>query len=274
LIEKPTQLGNRRKIHEVIFEADTPAGKTFDVLLLILILLSVFAVVLESVEEYDRDFHRIFTITEWVLTILFSIEFLLRIYCVTKPWSYVKSFYGIVDILAILPTYLSLFFVGSHYMLTIRILRLLRVFRIFKVARFLNESRALVTALKSSRPKIMIFLFTVVMIVIIVGSAMYLIEGSVNPTFTSIPKSIYWAIVTMTTVGYGDITPQTNLGQFLSAILMIAGYGIIAVPTGIVSAEMSRVKTVDQITTQSCPACSKEGHDKDAEFCKYCGELL
>ena len=263
----------REKIHEIIFEADTRPGKIFDIALMLMIILSVVIVVLESVESYAADYGSFFRYAEWTLTIIFTIEYLLRIYSIHKPWKYVFSFYGIVDLLAILPTYLSLFIVGSHYLLTIRALRLLRVFRVFKIARYINESRILITALKASRPKIMVFLFAVTMIVIIVGSLMYLVEGDVNEKLTSIPKAMYWAIVTMTTVGYGDITPVTSMGQFLASILMITGYAIIAVPTGIVTAEITRVHP-HNVSTRSCQHCSKEGHTNDAIFCKYCGEEL
>lgn len=272
--KSPQSLRNR--LHEIIFEADTPAGKAFDVGLLLLIVLSVLVVVLESVEAIRRDYAALFFYAEWTLTILFTIEYALRIYSIEKPWKYIRSFYGIVDLLAILPTYLSLVFAGTHYLITIRALRLLRVFRVMKLGQYLSESNVLMEALRSSRRKIEVFLGVVLMIVLIIGSAMYVIESKQDSGFTSIPRSMYWAIVTVTTVGYGDIAPVTTLGQFLSAILMILGYGVIAVPTGIVSVELAHASNPgpQKLNTQSCRACSKEGHDTDALYCKYCGEPL
>lgn len=265
----------KERLHEIIFEADTPAGKAFDVLLLVAITLSVLVVVLESVEGLHQQYAHLFTIVEWVFTVLFSIEYLLRLYSVKRPIHYARSFYGIIDLLAIMPTYLSLFFPGSQYLLTIRALRLLRIFRVFKISRYLQESSMLVRALINSRIKISIFLFAVFMIVLIAGSAMYFIEGSSNPGFSSIPRSMYWAIVTVTTVGYGDISPTTVVGQGFAALLMMLGYAIIAVPTGIVSSEMVRTEmAAHQITTQHCPNCLREGHEADAVHCKYCGEKL
>lgn len=265
----------KERIHEVIFEADTPAGKAFDVVLLAAILLSVLVVILESIEGLHLQYRWVFITFEWIFTVLFTAEYVLRLYSVKRPLAYAKSFYGIIDLLAILPTYLSLFFPGSQYLLTIRALRLLRVFRIFKITRFLRESNILVKALIGSRIKISIFMFTVLMIVLIMGSAMYFIEGANNPGFTNIPQSMYWAIVTVTTVGYGDIAPITVLGRMFAAVLMILGYAIIAVPTGIVSAEMIKANnSPDMITTQHCPHCQREGHDADAKHCKYCGEHL
>ena len=234
---KPTL---RNRIYTIIFGTDTAAGKAFDVVLLILILLSLVVVMLESVNELDAKYHALFFIIEWILTILFTIEYILRIYSSEHPRRYIFSFFGIVDILAIMPTYLTLFFDNTHYLVSVRALRLLRVFRIFKLVHFLGESRVLIKALRASWPKIMVFLIFVLIMVSIMGSVMYLIEGGAESGFTSIPRSIYWAIVTVTTVGYGDIAPSTNLGQFLAALLMIIGYGVIAVPTGIVGAEISK----------------------------------
>ncbi len=261
----------RKKIHTIIFEADTPAGKAFDLILLAAILLSVLVVMLESVEKLRSHYGYYFRLTEWVLTILFTIEYVLRIYCVRKPWGYVRSFYGIIDLLAILPTYLSILIAGAHTLLVIRALRLLRIFRILKLVYFLREARTLARALYASRGKISIFLFFVLLVVTIIGAVMYLVEGQSNPGFSSIPVSIYWAIVTLTTVGFGDITPQTHLGQFLSAMVMILGYAVLAVPTGIVTMELVKKQPVN---TQSCPNCSREGHDDDAVFCKYCGNAI
>jgi len=262
----------RAVLHEIIFEADTSAGKLFDILLIISILLSVITVMLDSVDSIKTAYGPILYTAEWFFTLIFTIEYGLRILCVGRPVKYMKSFFGIVDLLSILPTYIGLFIPGSHYMIVIRILRVLRIFRVLKIAQYLGESAMLLQALKESRRKITIFLFTVMILVIIVGSLMYIIEGQRNG-FTSIPRSIYWAIVTLTTVGYGDISPKTNAGQALAALVMILGYGIIAVPTGIVTVEMSRVRP-KKVSTQSCPECAAEGHDHDAVFCKYCGTKL
>ncbi|MDP8223135.1 MAG: ion transporter [Candidatus Lernaella stagnicola] len=262
----------RARLHEIIFEADTPLGKAFDILLFILIILSVFAVMLESVSWLRADYGRILYLIEWAFTILFTIEFILRLICVRRPSAYATSFFGVVDLLAVLPTYLSLVIAGTQTLLIIRVLRLLRVFRVFKLTRYLGEARLLTTALKASRHKIVVFLWTVLTAVIIMGSLMYLVEGEASG-FTSIPRGVYWAVVTMTTVGYGDIAPQTILGQTIAAFIMILGYAIIAVPTGIVSAELiQHVKT--QTNTQACPNCSAEGHDDDADYCKFCGSKL
>ena len=263
----------RSELHEIIFEADTPSGKFFDVLLLIFILASVVAVILESVEVLDDRYHKVFYYTEWVLTIAFTIEYALRIFVVEKPWKYIKSFYGIIDLMSILPSYLSLFLIDTHYLLTIRILRLLRIFRIFKLTRFVSETSSLTAALLASRRKISIFVGTVLLLVVVLGSLMYLVEGGQGSGFDSIPLSMYWAIVTLTTVGYGDITPVSPLGQFISAFIMILGYAIIAVPTGIVTAEMT-LKGKINMNTQSCRQCGNENHDDDAGFCKQCGFSL
>lgn len=265
----------RNRIHEIIFEADTKAGKAFDVALLVLIVLSVVLVMLESIEAYQIAYGYYFVILEWILTIFFTGEYILRLICVYKPTKYIFSFFGIVDLISILPNYAALFFGASPYLATIRALRLMRVFRIFKLAQFLNESNKIMAALKASRPKIIVFLTFILMMVTVLGSFMYFIEGGQNSGFTSIPRSIYWAIVTLTTVGYGDIAPTSPLGQFVAALVMIMGYGVLAVPTGIVSAELAaNPKGVKIVTTQACKACLKEGHDIDAKHCKYCGEAL
>ncbi len=262
----------KERIHEVIFEADTFLGKAFDVALLVAIMLSVLAVMLESVNQIAQNYGGTLYIIEWVFTILFTIEYIARIIVIKKPWKYVFSFFGLVDLLSIIPTYLSLVFVGAHSLLVIRSIRLLRVFRIFKLARFLGEASQLMTALKASRIKIIVFIGTVLTSVVILGTLMYLIEGGENG-FTSIPKSIYWAIVTLTTVGYGDMAPHTTLGQIFASIVMVLGYGIIAVPTGIVTSELIRPRK-SSINTTSCQSCGQEGHDDDAGYCKYCGEKL
>lgn len=266
--------GWRWRLHEIIFEADTPAGKAFDVILLISILLSVLVVMLESVSSFQMRFGDELYYAEWFFTILFTVEYIGRIVAVTRPRKYVLSFFGIIDLIAILPTYLSFFFAGTQALLVIRSIRLLRVFRVFKLVRFIGEARQLNNALRASRAKIIVFLGGVFSLVVILGTLMYLIEGAENG-FTSIPKSIYWAIVTLTTVGYGDIAPQTTLGQGLASLIMIIGYGIIAIPTGIVTAEMSmQKKKPGNISTQACPHCSAEGHDIDAVYCKKCGGHL
>lgn len=263
----------RHRLHEIIFEADTRAGKLFDVALLIVIVLSIIAVMLESVEGTGERYARALFAAEWTFTILFTIEYILRLTCVLRPVRYARSFFGVVDLLALLPTYVSLFIPGAQSLIVIRALRLLRVFRVLKLAHFLSEAAVLRTALRASGRKIIVFLGTVVTIAVIMGALMYLIEGKADSGFTSIPRSVYWAIVTLTTVGYGDITPQTVPGQFVASFIMILGYAIIAVPTGIVSVELAQA-TAKNITTQSCPACTREGHDAQAVHCKFCGEQL
>ncbi len=268
--------GLRERLHEIVFEADTPAGRTFDVVLLILILASVLAVIMETVPELSANYDKFFFRLEVFFTLVFSIEYIGRLFLVKRPWRYATSFYGLVDLLSVLPTYLALVFSGYQYFLVIRGLRLLRVFRIFKLRRFVQESDMIVNALKASRVKITVFLTFIVVAVIIVGALMYLVEGGQNERFSDIPHSIYWAIVTLTTVGYGDITPETSLGKFISAVVMIMGYGVIAVPTGIVTAgifEEQRLRNKVP-NTQCCPSCGREGHDLDARHCKYCGDPL
>lgn len=263
----------KEKLHEVIFEADTRAGKTFDVVLLVLILLSVLAVCLESVEAIRARYGPTLRALEWALTGLFTVEYLLRLYAVERPSRYARSFFGVVDLLAILPTYLSVVFAGSQSLLVIRSLRLLRVFRVLKLSHFLGEAQMLRAALRASSRKITVFLGAVLTAILIIGTLMYLIEGPENG-FTSIPQSVYWAIVTMTTVGYGDIAPQTVLGKLLASVAMILGYGILAVPTGIVTVELAGASRRQPVSTQACPGCGSEGHDWDARFCKDCGTRL
>jgi voltage-gated potassium channel len=259
-------------LHEVIFEADTRAGKTFDVLLIWCIVLSVSAALLESVSSIRDDYGSILYIIEWFFTILFSVEYILRLISLRQPLRYAGSFLGIVDLLAIVPTYLSLVFPGGQYFLTFRIIRLLRIFRVLKLTEYLSEANIITTALLASRRKISVFLSTVVALAIIMGSLIYVIEGEENG-FTSIPTSIYWAIVTLTTVGYGDLSPQTAIGIVLASIVMIMGYAIIAVPTGIVTVEISQAAK-QKVSTQACPECGAQGHDYDAKHCKYCGARL
>jgi len=264
----------KRRLHEIIFEADTREGKWFDILLLWAIAISVLIVMLDSVSELHNKYEKAFFIAEWFFSIIFTIEYLLRIYLVKNPWKYIFSFYGLVDLLSILPSFVGIIFVDSHSLRVIRILRLLRIFRVLKLFSFLKEAQIVGAALKASRQKIIVFLFSVLAIVTVLGTIMYIIE-SPEDGFTSIPRSIYWAIVTLTTVGYGDIYPHTVLGQTLASIVMILGYAIIAVPTGIVTSELvtSNAATVD-LNTQVCQSCNAEGHHDDAIYCDQCGEHL
>jgi len=259
-------------VHIVIFEADTKAGRIFDLSLMWAIVTSLVVVMLDSIESIREKLQTILYIAEWFFTILFTVEYVLRVYSVKHPLKYIFSFFGIIDLLSVLPTYLSIFIAGTQYLMVIRTVRLLRIFRIFKLARHLNEARVLYAALRSARHKITVFLMVIISMVTIMGAIMYQVEGAENG-FTSIPRSMYWAIVTMTTVGYGDIAPKTVLGQLISSIIMIMGYAIIAIPTGIVSAELSTMKR-DEINTRTCTNCSLEGHETDAEYCKFCGEKL
>jgi voltage-gated potassium channel len=262
----------RHKLREVIFEADTKAGKAFDLALLVLILISIASVLLESIAGVRATYGSLLRGVEWGITGLFTLEYLLRLICVGRPLRYAVSFFGLVDLTAILPTYLSLFIGGAQTLIVIRALRLLRVFRILKLAQFVGEASLLARALKASRRKILVFLGAVSTLVLIIGALMYLIEGEGNG-FTSIPQSIYWAVVTLTTVGYGDVAPHTVLGKFLASLVMIIGYAIIAVPTGIVTVELGRAGR-KAVSTQACPQCGAEGHDPDAVHCKYCGAKL
>ena len=262
----------KSKLYEIIFESDTKSGKLFDVLLLAVIVLSIILVMLESVPSIEKEYVGLLKIMEWSITIIFSLEYCMRIWIVAKPRIYIFSFYGVIDFLSILPSYLGLFFVGTHGLMVIRALRLLRVFRILKLNRYMSEGAIIIKALKQSRIKISVFLFAVLTLVIIIGTLMYLVEGSENG-FTSIPRGIYWAIVTLTTVGYGDISPTTALGQFIASFVMIIGYAIIAVPTGIVTAELSK-STKALPSGQVCENCLSEGHDIDDQYCRYCGAKM
>lgn len=262
----------RKVMFEVIFEADTPAGKWFDVILILSIVLSVTVVMLDSVNSIHQTHGGLLHGLEWFFTILFTVEYIFRLICIGTPARYAMSFFGIVDLLAIIPTYLNIFISGSHYMLVIRLLRVLRIFRVLKLGQCVSEANILMRALVESRRKILVFLFAVLTLVAIVGSLMYVIEGRENG-FTSIPRSVYWAVVTLTTVGYGDISPSTPLGQLLAAMVMILGYSIIAIPTGIVTVEYSKA-IQKEVTSQACPQCTRQGHDKDAKHCKFCGAKL
>jgi len=264
----------RGRLFNIIFEADTPAGKTFDVILLILILLSIVAVMMESVSGIRVEYGRWLYLVEWVFTVLFTIEYFFRLACVRHPARYALSFFGIVDLLAVIPTYLSLLIAGAQTLLVIRIIRLLRIFRIFKLTRYVGEGRILMAALKTSRHKITVFLGGVLSLVVIMGTLMYLIEGPENG-FTSIPESVYWAIVTMTTVGYGDIAPETVLGRTIAALVMILGYAIIAVPTGVVSVELAKAaRSHAPSPLRQCSVCMLNEHEADAAYCKRCGAPL
>lgn len=262
----------RLKIHKFIFEADTASGKFFDVVLIILILLSVIVIMLDSITSLSLKYGEVFYVLEWVFTALFTVEYVFRLISVGHPIKYARSFFGIIDLLAIIPTYLSLIIPGAQTLTVVRILRVLRIFRVLKLVQYSNEAKVLATALKTSRKKIIVFLVTVVTLVIIFGSIMYLVEGE-KSGFVSIPKSIYWAIVTLTTVGYGDLTPQTDLGRLIASFVMIMGYSILAVPTGIITAELTYA-SFKKTSTRACKQCSLEGHDPDADFCKHCGSRM
>jgi voltage-gated potassium channel len=270
--EQSPPSGFRHRLHEIIFEADTRAGKAFDVALLCAILLSVTVVALESVASIRERFGVELRAVEWFFTALFTVEYVLRMVAVLKPLRYARSFFGLVDLLALLPTYLSLLLPGAQSLLVVRVLRLLRIFRVLKLASFLGQADILLTALRASRQKIIVFLGGVLSTVVIMGALMYMVEGGENG-FDSIPRGMYWAVVTMTTVGFGDITPKTVVGQFIASLLMIAGYGILAVPTGIVSVELAAAAR-KHVDTQACPGCGTYGHDADAKYCKHCGTAL
>jgi voltage-gated potassium channel len=261
----------KHRLHEIIYEADTRGGKLFDVILLIAILASILFVMLESIQSIDEAYGSYLDIAEWVITILFSLEYLLRIITVKKPSKYIFSFYGIIDLLSTIPKYVSLILIDSHNLSVLRALRLLRIFRILKITRYIGASNRLLVALRSSRAKIAVFLLFVLILCTILGTIMYMIEGAENG-FSSIPRSVYWAIVTLTTVGYGDIAPVTALGQLIASAIMILGYAIIAIPTGIVGSEMINAKI--HTNTQSCPNCMQDSHQDGAVFCYHCGDKL
>lgn len=268
--------GWRRRMHEVIFGIDTPAGRNFDIALVCVVMLSIVVVMLESVPRIGTRYAGIMHALEWGFTLLFTVEYIARLACVRRPLRYATSFYGLVDLMSVLPTYISLLVPGSGYLLDIRVLRLLRVFRIFKLTLYLEEYTRLGEALAASRRKIMVFLSVVLMAIVILGTVMYVVEGAENG-FTSIPMSMYWATVTMTTVGYGDITPQTYLGKAIASFMMLLGWGVLAVPTGIVTAEMTSQRLGRQrarTPERHCQACGSDGHDPRARFCKDCGTEL
>jgi voltage-gated potassium channel len=269
--------GLRRRMYDVIFEADTPAGRRFDIALVLAILLSILVVVLDSVPWLHRDHATLLNGLEWGFTALFTAEYAARLACVQQPWRYATGFYGVIDLLAVLPSYFSLLMPGTELLLDIRILRLLRVFRIFKLTLYIEEYTRLGEALSASRRKILVFLSVVLMAILILGTIMYVVEGPKNG-YTSIPVAMYWATVTMTTVGYGDITPHTNLGKAIASFMMLLGWGILAVPTGIVTAELSAHRNDRRRgaarPARACAACGSKGHEADARFCKDCGAAL
>ncbi len=264
----------RFRLHEIIYESNSAAGKAFDVGLLIAIFTSILVVMIDSVESIHQQHGRLLQKVEWCYTALFTVEYILRLISIRKPMRYVFSPLGIIDLIAIIPSYLSIFFIGAQSLLVFRALRLLRVFRIFKLSRFLTEINFLTIALKGSLRKISIFLLTVLTLTVILGSIMYLVEQKENG-FSNIPESIYWAIVTITTVGYGDISPVTPMGKFVASVVMLIGYAIIAVPTGILTHDLAMAaKKEKKELPEACPNCGREGHDGDATFCKFCGEAL
>ncbi len=268
----------REQLFGIIFGADTAAGKTFDVILMLAIVASVGAVVIESVEDLNNQYGRALTIIEWVFTALFTIEYVVRLLIVRRPWRYAISFFGIVDLLAILPSYLGLILPNSESLMVIRSLRLLRVFRVLRLARFLGEAEVLRRALKASAHKIVVFLGAVMTLILILGTLMYLVEGKAGTGFDNIPQAVYWAIVTMTTVGYGDIAPGTVVGKIIASTMMLIGYGILAVPTGIVTVELSsaarKASNIERANNRSCPSCQRNDHEHDAVFCRICGSRL
>lgn len=259
-------------LYEVIFKADTSAGKWFDIALIICILLSVITVMADSVRSIHERYGGALYVVEWFFTILFSVEYVLRLICVGRARRYAVSFFGVVDLLAVLPTYISVLFVSSRYLAVVRVLRVMRIFRVLKLGHHTKEANLLKGALYASRRKILVFLFAVLTLVVIIGSVIYVIEGEQHG-FTSIPQSVYWAVVTMTTVGYGDISPETASGKFLAAVVMILGYSIIAVPTGIVTVQVSQAYKAKG-SSRGCQQCGRQGHDGDAEYCKFCGAKL
>lgn len=262
----------RQRLHTVIFEADTRAGRTFDVALIVCILSSVAVVILESIASISARWRRELFIVEMGFTVLFTIEYILRLIAVRRPLAYARSLYGAIDLIAVAPTWLALIVPGAQFFLTVRVLRVLRIFRVLKLTEYLAEAGVITSALRASRRKIFVFLFAVITLVVLIGALIYVVEGPTNG-FTDIPTAMYWAIVTLTTVGYGDLSPQTPLGKFLASFVMIIGYAIIAVPTGIVTSEFTAARTRGH-SRQACPACGSEGHDTDAVHCKYCGSAL
>lgn len=270
---KPADTGLRTRLFQIIFESSTPVGKGFDIVLALLILVSVAVVLLDSVQRFHQRYGELFYYVEWCMTLLFTLEIALRIYCLEKPTQYLKSFYGVIDMLAVAPTWLALVLPGAQTLVVIRLLRLLRLFRVLEMMALVGQGKLLVDALKRSRGQIMLFLFAVMMLVTIFSSILYLIEPA-EAGFTSIPKAIYWGIVTLTTVGYGDIAPITPLGQFISIMVMLTGYSIIALPVGVFSAEVINTLCNERYSDEACPGCGKHQHEKNARYCKFCGTWL
>ena len=265
-------LTRKQRLYQIIFGTQTKAGRNFYIALIVAILCSELILILSTIRSVDFKYSEALTVLEWVFTILFTIEYALRLYCSPKPWAYARSFYGVIDLIAVLPSYLAFLFPGSNYLLIIRLIRVMRIFRILKLARFLKDSNILLRSLLMAQRKILVFFSTVAILVTVLGSLLYIVEGPDNG-FTSIPTSIYWAIVTITTVGYGDIVPQTDIGKAIAAFTMLLGYSILAVPTGIITAELSQeMKTQRELIR--CTNCSASGHESDASFCKKCGTQL
>ena len=265
-------LTRKQRLYQIIFGTQTKAGRNFDIALIVAILCSELILILSTIRSVDFKYSEALTVLEWVFTILFTIEYALRLYCSPKPWAYARSFYGVIDLIAVLPSYLAFLFPGSNYLLIVRLIRVMRIFRILKLARFLKDSNILLRSLLMAQRKILVFFSTVAILVTVLGSLLYIIEGPDNG-FTSIPTSIYWAIVTITTVGYGDIVPQTDMGKAIASFTMLLGYSILAVPTGIITAELSlEMKTQRELIR--CTNCSASGHESDANFCKKCGTQL
>lgn len=262
----------RQRLHTIIFESDTPAGRAFDVALIVCIVTSVSLVILESVASVHQRWGRTLFVAEMTFTVLFTTEYILRLAAVRRPFAYARSTLGVIDLLAVAPTWLAFIFPGPQFFLTVRVLRLLRIFRILKLTEYLAEAGVITAALRASRRKIFVFLFAVSTLVVLIGAVIYVVEGPDNG-FTSIPNSMYWAVVTLTTVGYGDLSPRTPFGKFLASAVMILGYAIIAVPTGIVTSELTAARGRGH-SRQACPVCGREGHDDDARHCKFCGAAL
>lgn len=265
----------KEKVWAIIFEAETPAGKVFDVVLLWAIFFSILAVMLETVDAFQLRYGALLTTLEWFFTIFFTIEYLTRLWVARRPIKYATSFFGVIDLLSCLPTYLTLLFTGTHGFAVIRILRLLRIFRVLKMVHHVKGAQVIATGLRKSKAKITVFFFAVLIFSVMAGTLMFLVEGDEpNTQFTSIPASIYYAIVSITTVGYGDITVTTDLGRFLTTLMILAGYAIIAVPTGIVSSAMNQAENPSDLSSDACPGCGVHGHLADAKFCRRCGEKM
>jgi voltage-gated potassium channel len=274
-LDKRINNEQRERLHTIIFKSETPQGRLFDTIIIWVIFFSIIIVMLETVSEFHQTYWWTFFVLEWLFTITFTIEYILRLYSAKNPIRYSTSFFGIVDLLAILPSYLSIFFLGAQNLIIVRAFRLLRVFRIFKMGHFVNEGEIILGALRASRTKIYVFISFVVLMAMIIGSVMYIVEGDTNINLNNIPKGVYWAIVTLTTVGYGDVVAITPFGKLLSTIVMIMGYGVIAVPTGIVTAEISgRVMNMKEVEYKVCNNCGQGEHHTGAVFCHICGNSL